>query len=58
MRDKKAYDIQYVKNNCKVVKLLLNKNTDQDILKYLEGVTNKNLFLKDLIREEMKKGHR
>lgn len=52
---KKEYDIEYIRTNCKQIKLLLNKEKDADIISYLEKQTNVNGHLKSLIREEIKK---
>ena len=53
--DKQKYDLAYQKDNIKQVKFTLNKNTDQDIIKKLDTVQNKNGYLKDLIRKDIKK---
>lgn len=53
---KKEYDIEYIRTNCKQIKLLLNKEKDADIISYLEKQTNVNGHLKSLIREQIKKG--
>ena len=37
------------------VLLKLNKNTDSDIIGFLETLENKNGFIKDLIRREINK---
>lgn len=46
---------KYQKSNIKWVSLPLNKNTDQDIIEYLEKQENKRAYIKALIRENMKK---
>lgn len=46
---------KYDDANTKRVYIKLNINTDADILKYLEGIENKQGFIKQLIRESMKK---
>ena len=51
---KKEYDIRYQKLNCRQFKLLLHKEKDQDIISYLESKTNRNGYLKSLIRSDMK----
>ena len=53
--DKQKYDLAYQKDNIKQVKFTLNKNTDQDVISHLEKQTNKNGYLKELIRKDMKK---
>lgn len=37
------------------VSFQLNKSTDQDIIEYLKTVDNVNGFLKNLVREQIKK---
>lgn len=54
MKDRRQYKMDYIRDNCKAVKLLLNKSTDRDILEFLETVPNKNGLFKELIREHMK----
>lgn len=51
----KAYMIEYAKNNCKQVKLQLNKEYDKDIIEWLDQQPNKNAYLKQLIRNDMNK---
>lgn len=53
--DKKDYDIEYQRLNCKQIKLLLNREKDKDIISYLEKQTNVNGHLKWLIREQIKR---
>ena len=50
---KKKYNKQYIKNNCVHVVLLLNKNTDSDIIARLQNTDNKNAYIKGLIRKDM-----
>lgn len=52
----KAYIMDYQKENVKQIKFTLSKIHDLDIIEYLDGIQNKNGYLKDLIREDMKKG--
>lgn len=48
----------YWKNFANTVQLhlKLNKNTDADILDYLDGLSNKQGFIKTLIRQAIEKG--
>lgn len=46
---------EYIKRSYKQIKFELNKNTDADILEFLETVPNKQGLLKQLLREEMAK---
>lgn len=55
MRNKKQYDIEYAKTNCKRVYLLLHKEKDADILNYLEQHKPIQSEIKRLIREELRK---
>lgn len=45
--------IKYNKNNVKQIKINLNRKTDADIIKYLEGADNVQGLIKDLIRRDM-----
>ena len=51
---KKLYDVNYIRNNCKWIKLLLNRKKDADIIEYLSTKNNVNGYLKSLIRNDMK----
>ncbi len=44
---------KYIKENMRRYALNLNRNTDVDILEYLEGRDNVQGYLKRLIREDM-----
>lgn len=46
---------KYDKLNTIQIKLKLNKKTDEDILKKLDSVGNKQGYIKDLIREDINK---
>lgn len=59
---KSDYDRQYMKNNCRVYRLQLNKEHDKDIIEFIGKQNNVNGTLKSLIRREMNgemlpKGH-
>ena len=45
---------KYDKNNTKLIQLKLNKKTDADILEFLDGLDNRQGFIKELIRKHMK----
>ena len=48
---------KYDKNNTVRYGFKLNKNTDNDIIEYLNSLTNKQGYIKSLIREDLiKKG--
>ena len=51
----KAYMMEYQKNHVKRVNFALNSIHDADILEFLETLPNKNSYLKNLVREDMKK---
>lgn len=51
---KKNYDKNYVITKCKRYTLILNKEYDKDIIKFLSTKDNVNGYLKELIRREMK----
>jgi len=48
-------NLKYHKNNIKQMKIDLNKNTDSDIINFLDQCKNKQGYIKRLIREDMKK---
>lgn len=51
---KKRANMKSDKKNAKYITLKLNKNTDKDILEYLDTLDNKNGYLKNLIRQDIK----
>lgn len=52
---KADYDREYDRLNRKQIKFVLNKNTDQDVIEQLEKQENKSGYLKELIRQDIKK---
>lgn len=54
MNKKSENSMKYDKVNTKRVYIKLNKNTDKDILDYLGGIINKQGYIKELIRKDMK----
>ena len=48
-------NLRYQKKNIKQMKLDLNRNTDSDIIHFLDQCKNKQGYIKKLIREDMKK---
>lgn len=46
---------KYQKDNIKQIKIALNVNTDADIINHLEICENKQGYIKDLIRNDIKK---
>ena len=46
---------KYLKEKCRNVGMRLNLKYDADILSFLDSLPNKQGYLKDLIREDMKK---
>ncbi len=54
--DKKLEYIQrFKKEKNRNFLLTLNRDYDMDIISYMEQIDNKNAYLKDLIREDIKK---
>ena len=51
----KKATLKYRKNNIKIIKFELNKNTDQDIIQKLESVESKQGYFKKLVREDIAK---
>ena len=41
--------------NTFAVQIRINRNTEQDLVKFMETIPNKNEFIKGLIRKEMAK---
>lgn len=54
MNNKSKNSIKYDRENTKRVFIKLNKNTDSDILSYLDSKPNKQGYIKELIRKDMK----
>ena len=54
MNNQSRNSIKYDKENTKRVYIKLNKNTDSDILAYLDSKPNKQGYIKELIRKDMK----
>ena len=53
-KNKKVYNREYNKLNCKQFKVTLNKKTDDDVIRFLEKQPNKSMYIKNLIRNDMK----
>ena len=51
----KAYQVEYHKNNTTRIRFQLNNVYDADIIEFMNLLPNKNGYLKDLVREDMKK---
>lgn len=54
--DKYAPQARYIAKTRRRYVLNLNKNTDGELLEHLEKMDNVNGYLKELIKEDMKKG--
>lgn len=54
MNNQSKNSIKYDRENTKRVYIKLNKNTDSDILYYLDSKPNKQGYIKELIRKDMK----
>ena len=52
---KKKTNMDYDRKNTKLIGMKLNRNTDADILEFLATKENIQGYLKQLIREDMKK---
>ena len=44
---------KYIKEHTRRYVVQCNNDTDADIIEFMEGVTNRNQFVKDLIRAEI-----
>ena len=53
--DKSQYDANYKKQKTKRIPLELNREHDADIINHLERISNRNGYIKRLIREDMEK---
>lgn len=53
--NKKEYDANYHRVKLKQIKINLNRETDKDIISFLETKKPLQTYLKSLIREEIKK---
>ena len=51
----KRYDQDWKAKNTTRVTVRLNNNTDEDIIEFLSALNNKQGYIKELIREDMKK---
>lgn len=54
----KKYDQDWKAKNTTRVTVRLNNNTDADIIEYLSTLDSKQGYIKELIREDMKKQNR
>lgn len=54
----KKYDQDWKAKNTTRVTVRLNNNTDEDIIEFLSTLDNKQGYIKELIREDMKKQNR
>lgn len=50
-----ARNMKYNKENVQQFKIALNKNTDQDIINHLNTKSNKQGYVKTLIREDIER---
>lgn len=50
-----ARNMEYNKENVQQFKIALNKNTDQDIINHLNTKSNKQGYVKTLIREDIER---
>lgn len=53
---KTAYNLQYNKDHIVQVKFSFNKDYDSDILEHLQKQPNKQAYIKNLVREDIKRG--
>lgn len=51
--DKVAYNRKYAKENYTRISVVLNKQTDKDIISHLDTKASKSNYIKNLIREDM-----
>ena len=53
MKPQTKASAKYIKNNVKRIVLNLNINTDHNIIEYMDGIENKQGYLKSLIKKDM-----
>lgn len=51
----KAYMVDYQKTKTRRINFQLSLEHDSDILEYLDSVPNKNAYLKELVRADIKR---
>lgn len=54
-KKQKKYKNDFTKSTYKSISLMLNKTSESDIIKWLDGKENKRAYLIDLIRNDMNK---
>ena len=55
MNKKYIYNKEYNKNNIVQINLKFNKNTDHEIISFIESLENKQAFFKEIIKKELTK---
>lgn len=55
MKNKYKYIEEYNRNNIVQINLKFNKNTDSDIINFLDTLDNKQKFFKEIIKNELTK---
>lgn len=58
MKKQSSYQIKYAKKSLVRIPLDINRNTESDILEYLENRPNKSRYIKDLIKKDMEQGRK
>ena len=55
-RSKKSlYDEKYIRENVQKIALNLNRRTESDLIEWLNAKTNRNGYIKGLIREDIER---
>lgn len=57
-KEKYEYDKNYAKEKLQQIKLSLNKETDAELISWIEKQQNKQGYIKMLIREDMKRSNK
>lgn len=47
------YIAEFRKRTYKYIGIQINRNTEQDLIEFLEAIPNKNEYIKELIRKDM-----
>ena len=53
--DKRKYDLQWDKQNTKLIGMKLNKHIDADIFEYLAGITNVQGYIKQINLDDIER---
>lgn len=55
LKNKRKYSTEWARKNTIIVSIQLRKGKDDDIIEYVKTVGNKNLLIKNILRDFIKK---